>query len=76
MCNSDASTCIVLRLRLMGHLKYISPPPNGAAPLLRIVSTTSLSPAKNFFSIGTPAVRILSTDGSAQGVIWINYVKQ
>lgn len=53
----------------MGHLKYISPPPKGAAPLLRIVNTTSLSPAKNFFNIGIPAVRILSTDGSAMSYL-------
>jgi len=58
------NTWIVLRLRLIGHLKCISPPPKGAAPLLRIVNITSLSPDRNFFNIGIAAAWILSTDGS------------
>jgi len=40
----------------MGHLNCTSPPPKGATPLLRIVNTTSLLPARNLFSIGMPAV--------------------
>lgn len=60
-------TCTDLRVRQSGHLKCISPPPNGAIPLFLIVSSISVSTI-NLFNNGIHAALILSTDGSVQDI--------